>query len=194
MKRKKELPDIVDKEVKKVKSILTQEDVNELFEYRDGDLYWKIDIYTGKISNIHKIKIGDKAGGVFKTNNYNFYKLVSYNKNVYIIARLIFLMFNGYLPQCITYKDGDTLNTRIENLLEANKFEIYYRRKLSSKNKTGYKGVHYHKQSNKYVAQIYKHLKHIYLGLYDTAEEASKVCEIAKEKYHEDFLKRCEND
>lgn len=42
------LPDIQDREVKKVDSILTQEDVNELFEYRDGELYWKIDIYIGK--------------------------------------------------------------------------------------------------------------------------------------------------
>ncbi len=34
---KKELFDIPDKEVMKIKSTLTQEEVNELFEYRDGD-------------------------------------------------------------------------------------------------------------------------------------------------------------
>ena len=61
MTRRKKLPDIPDKEVKKVKTTLTQEDVKELFEYKDGDLYWKNDISTGKYI---KIKAGTKAGSI----------------------------------------------------------------------------------------------------------------------------------
>lgn len=59
---KKELLDIPNKEIKIVKPILTQEDVKELFEYRDGNLYWKIDIYSGKGRLL--IKAGVKAGGL----------------------------------------------------------------------------------------------------------------------------------
>jgi len=191
---KKELPDIPDKEVKKVKSILTQEDVNELFEYRDGDLYWKIDIYVRDCHKKPRIKIGDKAGSL----NYNpkskiYYKQLVYNKNNYLTSRLIFLMFNGYLPQCVTYKDGDTLNTRIENLLEANTSQTSYRKKNSSTNKTGYKGVSFYRRNKKYKAYITKNNKKLYLGSYDTAEEANKVYLEAKEKYYGDFINKCTN-
>ena len=44
----KELVDIPDIPIKKVNSQLSKEDINKLFEYEDGDLYWKIDIYSGK--------------------------------------------------------------------------------------------------------------------------------------------------
>jgi hypothetical protein len=193
MKRKKELPDIPDKEVKNVKSILTQEDVNELFEYRDGGLYWKIDIYTGKNYKICNVKIGDKAGCVWQTKG-NYYETIRYKRKLYFTSRLVFLMFNGYLPERVVFKDGNTLNTRIENLLEANFSQVQYRTKLNSKNKTGYKGVFFNKQLNKYLVYISKNLKWIYLGYADTAEEVNKFYLEAREKYHGDFLKRCEND
>ena len=102
-------------------------------------------------------------------------------------------MFNGYLPEFVTFKDGNTLNTRIENLIYANKLQATYRRKINKNNKTGFKGVCFIKKLNKYRASICKN-KCITLGYYDTAEEAYKAYIIAKEKYHGDFLKRCEND
>jgi uncharacterized protein (DUF2147 family) len=39
------------------------------------------------------------------------------------------------------YKDNNTLNTRIENLLEANLSQVFYRKNKYSHNKTGYRGV-----------------------------------------------------
>ena len=186
------LPDIQDKEVKKVDSILTQEDVNELFEYRDGELYWKIDIYTGKNNSVHKIKIGDKAGCIayikHKTREYPT-KCIKYQNKRYITARIIFLMFNGYLPECVVYKDGNKLNTRIDNLIEANCSQIQYRRVT----KTKYKGVAFYKYTNKYISQIRKNHKLVNLGYYGTPEEAHKAYLEAKEKYYGKFLKKCES-
>ena len=43
------------------------------------------------------------------------------------------------------------------------------------KNKTGYTGVTYKQRLNKYQAQLYKNKKFVYLGLYDTPEEAYQV-------------------
>ena len=190
---KKDLPDIPDKEVKIVKPILTQEDVKELFEYRDGDLYWKIDIYCGESNKIHKIKIGDKAGGIRLKQNI-YYKVVTYQGIKYKISRLIFLMFNGYLPEYITYKDGNTSNTRIENLIEANLSQVSCRRKLPVNKTTDYRGVHFIKINNKYKASITVYRKTINLGCYDTPEEASKVYEEARLKYRGEFIKRCESE
>lgn len=187
---KRELPDIPDKEVKIVKPILTQEAVKELFEYRDGDLYWKIDIYTRKHKKIYQIKIGDKAGTI-RSEHFISYKVVTYQYKKYKISRLIFLMFYGYLPQYVVYKDGNTLNTRIENLLEANASQVSVRKKLPKTNITGYRGVHFNKCNNKYQASIGINNKTVQLGYYNTAEEASKAYEEAKLKYYGTFLDKC---
>jgi len=194
MKRKKELPDIPDKEVKKVKSILTQEEVNELFEYRDGDLYWKIDIYSGKNYKRCNIKTGDKVGCLEQNGKGIYYKVFSYGGKQYKTSRVIFLMFNGYLPEKVIYKDGNTLNTKVENLLEANSSQIFYRKIEYLHNKTGYRGVSFNNKKDKYRVFFRKNNERIYLGTYSTIEEANKVYLELKKRYYGEFLKRCEND
>lgn len=181
---KREVPDIPDREVKIVKPILTQEDVKEIFEYRDGDLYWKIDVYRGGERNKSiLIKSGSKAGSISYVRKYAIpYKIVKYKGEIYYISRLIFLMFKGYLPECVTYKDGNYLNTKIENLIEANKSEIKYRQKLPANNISHIKGVLFDKKQNKYKAQITKNSKKIYLGYYNTKEEAEKAYLEARNK------------
>ena len=44
-------------------------------------------------------------------------------------------MFYGYMPEKVTFKDGNSLNTRIDNLLEANNSEVQYRRDKIIKNR-----------------------------------------------------------
>ena len=66
----KNILSISDKEIKKVKIKLTKENVNNLFEYRDGDLYWKID------SASRRTKKGDIAGCIHnKTGKNKCYKV-----------------------------------------------------------------------------------------------------------------------
>lgn len=50
-------------------------------------------------------------------------------------------------------------------------------------NKTGYTGVTYKPHLNKYQAQLYKNKKFIYLGVYETAEEAHLAYKKAKNEY-----------
>lgn len=99
-------------------------------------------------------------------------------------------MFHGYTPKYISYKDGDSLNTRIENLIEVNHTDINYRRVLTN-NKTGYVGVSFCKKYDKYKSAIIKNRKYVNLGYYNTLEEASKAYEEAKIKYQGEFLNRC---
>ena len=167
----------VEEKVKKVKSKLTQAKVKRLFEYREGELYWKVDRV--------RAKKGNKAGSI----SIKGYKQVGIGRNTYGYGRIIFLMFHGYIPECVSYIDGDSKNTRIENLRAVTQSQITCYRKNKKTNNSGYKGVCLHKQTGKYIAQIVKNKKHYHLGLFNTPKEAHKAyCKAAK-KLHGEFAR-----
>lgn len=169
----------VEEEVKKVKSLLTQAKVKRLFEYRDGELYWK--------KSIGRIKKGDEAGSMSDTG----YKQVGIDKKVYRYGRVIYLMFHGYLPECVSYIDSNPLNTRIENLREATPSQVNcYKNKKKLRNNTSvFKGVCFNKQVGKYKAYIKKKNVSYHLGYFDSPEEAYKAyCKAAK-KLHGEFAR-----
>jgi hypothetical protein len=165
----------VEEEVKKVKSPLTQAKVKRLLEYRDGELYWKVDRL--------RAKKGDKAGTT------KGYKIVFIEGQHYTFGHVIFLMFHGYVPERVSFVDGDYRNTRIENLRAATMSQVSGSAKKSKANTCGYKGITFLKKRNKYVAQINKLGKHYHLGTFNTPQEAYKVyCKAAK-KLHGEFAR-----
>lgn len=171
----------VEEEVKKVKSTLTQAKVKRLFEYRDGELYWKVD-------QGNKSKKGDKAHFYLNTAGY-YYLYIPSKQKLYNVSRLIFLMFHGYLPEKISYIDNNSQNTRIENLRAATISQVKCSAKRPKSNSSGYKGVYLHKKKNKYIAQIKKNKKYYYLGSFYTSEEAYKAYCKAARKLHGEFAR-----
>jgi len=169
----------VEEEIKKVKFTLTQAQVKRLFEYRNGELYWKVDVS-------YRARKGDKAGYVWSYDGYT-YKSVSYKSRCYTISRLIFLMFYGYMPEYVTYIDGNSLNTRIENLRAATHSQIMTNRGIRKNNTSGFKGVKYSKNDHKWIAAISKNKKYYHLGSFDTPQEAYKAYCKAAEKLHGEF-------
>ena len=85
------------------KESITQDYVKQLFEYRDGELYWKV-----KYSQ--RVKIGAKAGAL----DGDEYFRISINGKRYLNHRLIFLMHHGYLPEYLDHIDGNPSNNKIE--------------------------------------------------------------------------------
>lgn len=171
----------VEEQVKTVKSKLTQAEVNRLFEYRDGELYWKV-------NRSKRIKKGDKAGYCTGRQT-GKQKFVGIKGKGYPCGRIIFLMFHGYLPERVSFIDTNPLNTRIENLREANPSQVACYAKKQKNNTSGYKGVYFHKNTNKYAAQIIKKGKSHFLGIFATPKEAHKAyCKAAK-KLHGEFAR-----
>ena len=84
--------------------IISQEFLKEIFDYKDGNLYW-IKPLSGKAKH-RKI-----AGNINKKGR----SIGIYNKN-YLAHRLIFLWHYGYLPKYIDHIDGNPRNNVIENL------------------------------------------------------------------------------
>lgn len=85
-------------------------------------------------------------------------------------------------PKYIDHIDGNRKNNSIKNLRACTLSQNQQNRKVSSNNTSGYTGVSYMKSKGKYKAVIYNNSKPIYLGLFETAEEASEAYRKEKDK------------
>ena len=85
----------------------------------------------------------------------------------------------------VDHRDGNRLNNTKDNLRICTKSENT--RNQKRKSDSHLKGVTWHKDCNKWGAQIMVDYKNIFLGLYNSEEEAHKAyCEASK-KYHGEF-------
>jgi hypothetical protein len=154
--------------------IITQDYVKQLFEYRNGELYWK----TGQRTSV----LGKKAGTLK-----NKYYSVQINGKIYRNHRIIFLMHHGFFPVQVDHINGDTLNNCIENLRAATTFGNNQNRKKSSNNTSGHKGVVWHKGKKKWQVQMSVNNKYKCFGSFDNLELADLVAQEVRDKYHGKF-------
>jgi hypothetical protein len=160
----------------KPKCIPSKDYLHQIFEYKNGNLYWKI-------KPAQRVKIGDIAGSIS-----DGYGQVYLNNSPYKIHRIIFMMHYECVPDQIDHIDGNPLNNKIENLREVTNTQNQFNRKISSRNTTGVKGVSLSK-SNKFVVRISTNQKDKYFGSFDNLELAELVAQEAREKYHGEFAR-----
>ena len=121
--------------------IISQDYLNKIFEYKNGKLFYK-----NKTHKFSKIKIGDEAGSMYS----NGYLNVKLHQKPYAVHRIIFMMFNGFLPKILDHIDGNKLNNKIENLRECDYVTNGYNRKLGINNTSGHKNVAWNKTIKKW--------------------------------------------
>lgn len=157
--------------------------IKELFFYRDGSLYWKKKVST-------KINIGQKAGGMTGggRSDEGRFKL-RYDKKLYRIHRLIYLMHHNTLPKYIDHIDGNRLNNRIENLRETSLSQNAWNMKLSKRNKSGVKGVLWDIRKNKWLARCMTNGKDKHIGYFEELEDAKMAIEKYRAEVHGDFAR-----
>ena len=158
-------------------STLTQSYLHELFEYKDGSLYWK----NSRAKN--SVKAGSRAGCVSSLN----YRYIKINNISYKEHRLIFLMHHGYLPKIIDHIDANPANNSIENLRECTASQNRMNAKLNINSSSNIKGVSWHKRKNKWIANccIDKKLHHI--GYFVNKEDAEVEVKKFRENNHKEF-------
>jgi hypothetical protein len=154
---------------------LTQELVCDLFEYRDGELFWK---KSGK---------GRKFGVASGNKRKDGYTSICINYKDFLLHRLVFLYHKGYMPNTIDHIDGNPENNKIENLRECSQSENLYNRTNSLANISGYKNVY--RNHNRWEVKIRINKTTKYLGRYDDLELADLVATEARNKYHKEFAK-----
>jgi hypothetical protein len=158
--------------------ILTQDYLQSIFDYKDGELFWKI-------KPNKPISIGTKAG-CLDTNNY--YR-VRIKGKMYGLHRIIFLMHYGYLPLIIDHIDGNPKNNVLSNLREATVAENAWNSKLHKKNTSNYKNVIFRKDRNKWTCRIRINGKDIMRGAFNSPEEANDYATNLRNEFHKQFFK-----
>ena len=94
-----------------------QETLQRWFEYRNGELYWKIALNskTKKVGGI----VGRGKGTYDSSCGKKISIKVGINGKAYCKHRLIFKLIHGYCPETISFIDGNPWNYKIENLQDA---------------------------------------------------------------------------
>lgn len=146
---------------------MNQKLLKELLDYNKDT-----GVFTWKKPTSKKMKAGDVAG----SKNSSGYICICINSKLYLAHRLAWLYEYGNMPEnCIDHINGITIDNRICNLREATLSQNQHNRKAQKNNKSGFKGVSWHKRIKKWYAVIKHQHKLIYLGYYDTPEKASEA-------------------
>lgn len=159
--------------------MLTQERAHEVFEYRDGNLYWKPRLLS-------RNRPSEKAGLLVGVDDGRGYLKVGVDKKRYYVHQIIFLMHNGKFPKCVDHADGDVANNRIENLREASVSQNMFNTKLNIKSTSGVKGVHFNKQKQKWQAKLVVRGKQI-ARAFESFEDAVDFMGLFRELVHGKF-------
>lgn len=130
------------------------------------------DEITGKIYSRFGNEIKCKINGYINLGIYH-------NKKQYHLLGHQFAFYYKYkkIVEQIDHKDGNRSNNRIDNLREVTYQQNHH-------NRTTAKGYCFNKTRNKFISQIMLNNKNIYLGRFDTEQEARQAYLDAKKIYH----------
>lgn len=160
--------------------MITQTHCHELFEYRDGHLYWKPKIMSrGRPSAKNGRRVGTPGG--------DGYLDVNINKQRYRVHRLIFLMFHGYLPEEVDHVNNQRQDNRIENLRASNSQTNKFNSLLSSHNTSGVKGVSLHKKTKKWRCSLSINNRTKQVFGFQSKEDAAEFMELWRIMAHGSF-------
>lgn len=140
------------------------------YEYVNGRLFNRYDINPRALR-------GQEAGTFMNVRGAK-YRTVRIKGKRYLTHRLIWILFNGNIPDKyeIDHIDGDTLNNDLNNLRCVTPSINRRNMKMPNTNTSGYVGVSWDKKNKKWLASafdIYGIQKN--LGRFEDKEEANSV-------------------
>lgn len=102
-------------------------------------------------------------------------KSITLRKYVYYLKTGVWV--NRDCGKCLTHKDGNPLNCKFENLMLVDKGVVLRkpRMKVQNRSKSGYPGVTWNKQNNRWFVYAYFNGKQKYLGSSTDLDEAIKM-------------------
>lgn len=152
---------------------LTQARLKELLHYEPetGVFTW--------LQARKRTKAGDVAGYID-----GGYHRIQVDYTTYRAHRLAYLYVHGEMPPGkIDHKDRNPRNNRIDNLRPATNSQNSLNAGLRSNNTSGYKGVHLHTPTQKWLASIVIDQKRYHLGLFNNILDAVAARKAAEEAF-----------
>jgi len=151
------------------------EDAKALFEYKDGELFWK---QRGKSR-----QLGRPAGAV----NRDGYRRIKYQGKLYAVHRLVWAYHGNEPVAFIDHINGDVLDNRIENLRGATHSQNCMNRRVRFDSKSGVKGVTW-KKDKWYTCVILDYKRHS-AGSFYNKEEAIVALDKLRKELHGEFAR-----
>lgn len=143
---------------------------------QNGNLTW--------ISHRIKSRIGTHAGSKCTGG----YKYVVLEGNYIPVHKIVYFLFNGFVPRFVDHIDGNTGNNSPSNLREASYEENNRNAKIRKDNKTGSKGLRLC-ESGKWQVYVRVNGKQKSFGTYEDFELADFVGMEARNKYYGKFAR-----
>lgn len=87
----------------------------------------------------------------------------------------------------VDHKNHNTLDNRRENIRLCTQSQNIANGVIRKNNTSGYKGIYFRKDRNKWCAQIMFRRKHIHIGYFEKLRDAIKNYKLVKENYFGEF-------
>lgn len=163
--------------------IRTIYDLNEIVEYDD---YAEIVLYNKDCEEVARALID--LDDIDKVKNYKWY-LVG---NGYVYTKKMNIYLHRIIMECpdnmmVDHINHNPLDNRKSNLRVCTNSQNNMNKGKQSNNTSGYRGVDWHKQNNKWHARIHVNKRKIHLGYFDTKEEAIEARKQAELEYFGEY-------
>jgi hypothetical protein len=151
-----------------IKRTPTQAELKELFHYNPD---------TGVFIHLQSRGKGKKGHPVGKVNCHGYVEMRVLNK-LFGAHRLAILYMTGempLLPLTVDHINGDRADNRFNNLRVADYRQQSWNSPVHHHNKSGLKGAWLCKQTGRWMSMLQDGSRRVWIGRFDTAEEAHKA-------------------
>jgi hypothetical protein len=144
-------------------------------------------IFRWKIKSSKSLSIGETAG----CTRADGYVTIQYNAIPYLAHRLAWVYTHGELPSTsiIDHVDGNPSNNKLNNIRVCAPTQNQQNRRVNSNSISGFKGVSWVEERQKWKARTWLKRKYYFLGYFDTKEDAIKAHQSFCITYHGEFYR-----
>lgn len=163
--------------------IPTFDRLHELFEYKDGMLFYKNDLLDS-LGRKTKIVKGTRAGSLHPLG----YRKMRVDGVIYMEHRIIWKMFNkDFECGMIDHINNQTDDNRIENMRLATRGQNSQNALMRKDNTSGIKGVSWNNRDKRWTASIMVDKKRKHLGNFTDLSLAKEFVDLARTMLHGKF-------